>query len=62
MRLGKPQGDDLAPYRNISVDGLEVYCHADIDRMAGGGDVTVEVERTFFSRKLVLYGIRMDNH
>lgn len=62
MRLGKPEGNDLAAYASVPADGIDIYCHADIEKMAGSGDLTVEVEQTFFSKKLVLYGIKMDKH
>lgn len=62
MRPGKPAADDPAPYLQFSVGDIDIHCRADLADMAGDADLTVEVERTLFRKKLVLYGIKMENH
>lgn len=62
MRPGKPDAGDPVPYREFSAGGIDIYCHPDLAAMAGGADLTLEIERTLFRKKLVLYGIKMENH
>lgn len=44
------------------VGDVDLYCHTALEAMATADELTVEVERTFFSKKLVLYGIQMESH
>lgn len=62
VRLGKPAENDLADFQKLVVEDVEVYCHTAIEEMATSGELTVDAERTFFSKKLVLYGIQMEKH
>jgi len=62
VRPGKPDAGDPVPYLEFSAGDIGIYCHPDLAAMAAGADLTIEVERTLFRKKLVLYGIKMENH
>ncbi|MDR7865766.1 MAG: hypothetical protein RIN56_03055 [Sporomusaceae bacterium] len=62
MRPGKPDASDPVPYLEFSASGIDIYCHPDLAGMAAGAALTLEVERTIFRKKLVLYGIKMESH
>lgn len=56
VRLGAPQAE-ASNYQQLSITDVILYVHSSLQSIAPNASPKIDVERTLFGRKLVLYGL-----
>lgn len=54
---GKPPEEDIADYRIMQVDGVELYIHNSVDQYAEANNVVLAYEDGFYYSGLVIKGL-----
>ena len=62
VRLGKPPDKEAAQYQAVVADGIVFHVHSACSALLESNDIRLEIESVFFGKKLVLYGIKIENY
>ena len=56
VKLGAPQAD-ASQYRKVTLTDVDLFVHSSVQSAVRKDTPKIDMERTFFGRKLVLYGL-----
>ena len=54
MRLGKPENHETSQFTKRDVDGIEVYCHDSVERLADTKHIDIDIEGQSLITRLVM--------
>ena len=62
VQTGRPPNSEMQQYCQMNVDKIELYVHRSIHDVLNLTKAFIELEKTMFGKKLVMYGVEMGKH
>ena len=60
MRLGKPTLENMNNYQQSAYGDIQLFVQNEVSAIKSADEPRIELERTLFGRKFVVYGFALD--